>query len=123
MSLAAAIAGAAQAAMGAIGDLKSVADAFMTSGEPTYDNATGTYTSSTLSDSSIDVLLYDFEANEIVSGKVFSSDQQLLVESRLLKNVVTPEWFIIDEIRWDVIQPLRVPGDSIRIYHVRKSGQ
>ena len=123
MSLADAVAGAAKAAMGAISSLTTTADIYMQSGDPVYDSATGTYTESTVSDSGVQVLLYDFEADEIISNLRFQTDQKALIESRHLVSVTQPEWFVIDGVRWDVISPMRVPGDSIRMFHLRNTGE
>ena len=123
MTLSTALVGAVEAAMSAVGDLKDVASAYMINGDPVYDDTTGTYTTPTKSDSNIPVLLYEFEAEEILSNVSFQTDQKLLLESRLLRNVTTPEYFVIDDVRWDVISPMRVPGDSVRIFHVRNTGQ
>ena len=123
MSLADAVAGAAKAAMGAISSLTTTADIYMQSGDPVYDSATGTYTESTVSDSGVQVLLYDFEADEIISNLRFQTDQKALIESLHLVSVTQPEWFVIDGVRWDVISPMRVPGDSIRMFHLRNTGE
>lgn len=123
MSLADAVAGAAKAAMGAISSLTTTADIYMQSGDPVYDPATGTYTESTVSDSGVQVLLYDFEADEIISNLRFQTDQKALIEFRHLVSVTQPEWFVIDGVRWDVISPMRVPGDSIRMFHLRNTGE
>jgi len=123
MSLVTAINDAVKSAMSAVKDFQSTADIYMVNGEPVFDDATGVYAIPTVSDKGIEVLLYDFEADESISDVNFQTDQMLLVESRFLVNVTKPEYLIIDLVRWDIIKPVRVPGDSIRVFHVRDTGK
>lgn len=123
MGLTSVLAAAAKSAMAAAGDLKTTVTVYQVNGEPTYDDETGTYTTLTLSDVNIEALLYEFEANEVVRQVGFETDQKVLIESRFLVRVSTPEYFDIGGIRWDVISPLNYPSDAIREFHVRNTGE
>ena len=108
--------------MVAVDDLKSVVTAHMVTGK-TYDDDTGTYTTTTTSDANIDALLFDFEGAEILSTVNYQTDQQVMVETRLLKNATSPSYFVIDDVKWDVVRPLRILGDSVRLLHIRNTGE
>lgn len=114
---------AAKAAMAAAGDLKITVDIYMINGDPVYDDATGEYTIPLKQDIDVEALVYEFEGKEVIEQVNFSTDQRMLVESRFIVNATAPSYFDIDGIKWDVISPIKIPGDSIREFHIRNTGE
>lgn len=123
MGLDTVVANAVKTAFSIVKDFLTTATVYETLPDPVYNDATGTYTEVILEDSDIQILLTEYEGQEVVEKFNFQTDQLAVVEKRLMVNTSAPTHFGIEGIRWDVISPMRVPGDSVRMFHVRNTGQ
>ena len=121
MGLADIVQNMAQAAFNIIGDIPK-ACTYTSKGTPTYNPATGAYTSTDTTYSGLKFLFEDYAVMEIDDQNILSTDMKATIPQLNLTPTPKKQDTITDadSVAWDVVGIGKDPADALWVFQVRK---